>query len=127
MSGVIDSNGVQWEHCGGCKGEGTPNFSERGKWVRIEDLMYEPPSEEYKYGRDLCSDCASKSPTSEKGQTVTITIPANDFGMCARFGECDKPATVKEWVEFDNPIPAIAGLPEVKGVWNFVCEDHKEV
>ncbi len=47
MSGVIDDNGQQWEHCNACY-----------KYVRIDRLMYEPPSSEHEYGRDLCPQCA---------------------------------------------------------------------
>lgn len=49
MSGVIDDNGVQWEHCNEC-----------GKWVRYHHLKYEPPSRDHKYGRDLCPECYQK-------------------------------------------------------------------
>lgn len=45
MSGVIDEYG-QWEHCNGC-----------GKFVLIQDLNYEQPSEEWPCGRDLCDVC----------------------------------------------------------------------
>jgi len=47
MAGVIDSKGVQWEHCGECR-----------KWVRFDQLWYEHPTEKHKHGRDLCSNCA---------------------------------------------------------------------
>jgi hypothetical protein len=50
MSGVIDKNGQQWEHCNAC-----------GAWVKFQDLAYEPPSEEHKYGRDLCPKCVRKA------------------------------------------------------------------
>lgn len=45
--GVIDRNGVQWEHCNHCS-----------RMVRLEDLGYERPSELHKCGRDLCVVCA---------------------------------------------------------------------
>jgi hypothetical protein len=48
MSGVLDSNGVQWEHCNACT-----------QWVPIQRLLYEPPSAEYPYGRDLCRECGN--------------------------------------------------------------------
>ena len=48
MSGVIDDQG-QWEHCNEC-----------GKWVLIQNLRYEQPSEQFKCGRDLCMSCASR-------------------------------------------------------------------
>ena len=50
MSGVIDSNGVQWEHCNKC-----------GEYVNINKLYYEQPSRKYDCGRDLCKKCASKT------------------------------------------------------------------
>lgn len=46
MSGVIDDNGVQWEHCNGC-----------GKWVRIDNLGYLQPTAQHGSGLDLCVDC----------------------------------------------------------------------
>ena len=46
MSGVIDENGVQWEHCTECLG-----------WVRYEDLKYEAPTTQHPHGRDLCPRC----------------------------------------------------------------------
>jgi hypothetical protein len=46
---VIDAAGQQWEHCNAC-----------GKFVRIEALLYEPKSEAYPYGRDLCPECAGE-------------------------------------------------------------------
>lgn len=49
MSGVIDDDGTQWEHCNNC-----------GKWVKIQNLRYEPKSAEFPSGRDLCKKCAEK-------------------------------------------------------------------
>lgn len=46
MSGVIDERGQQWEHCNACT-----NF------VRIQDLLYEQPSEKFEHGRDICPTC----------------------------------------------------------------------
>ena len=82
MSGVIDASGVQWEHCHGCNGEGTPDYSERGKWVDITKLCFERPTEQFPCGRDLCSDCAIES--VEQGKSVdlapdTFVIPAEAF------------------------------------------------
>lgn len=54
MSGVIDENGVQWEHCAVC-----------GEFVRIEDLLYEPPSVRFKYGRDIGPCCWDLSPEQQ--------------------------------------------------------------
>lgn len=50
MSGVIDEDGQQWEHCNGCT-----------KFIRIEDLLYEQPTMKYRYGRDLCPPCRELS------------------------------------------------------------------
>ena len=47
MSGVIDEDGTQWEHCSLCS-----------KFVRIEELKYEEPSINHPYGLDLCNRCA---------------------------------------------------------------------
>lgn len=51
MSGVIDENGVQWEHCTAC-----------AKFVKIDDLGYEPPLKATPCGRDLCLSCVNKLP-----------------------------------------------------------------
>ncbi len=48
MSGVIDSNGQQWEHCSGC-----------GEWVKIQALGYLKPINRLDCGADLCIDCAN--------------------------------------------------------------------
>jgi hypothetical protein len=77
MAGVVDKNGIQWERCNACAG-----------WVKIQDLLYERPSEAHEYGRDLCITCATKPLTnsffalpSEKvgeivqQQLVTVSIP----------------------------------------------------
>lgn len=50
MSGVVTKDG-QWEHCNNC-----------GKFVKLEDLLYEQPSKQFKCGRDLCSKCAKQKP-----------------------------------------------------------------
>lgn len=65
MAGVIDADGQQWERCNGC-----------AEFVKIETLLYEQPSEEFKYGRDLCPTCASGAPgTIVPQQLLTIAIP----------------------------------------------------
>ncbi len=46
MSGVIDENGQQWEHCSHCS-----------RWVKIQNLRYEQPSPKHEYGRGLCNRC----------------------------------------------------------------------
>jgi hypothetical protein len=48
MSGVIDDNGIQWEHCNSC-----------GKFVEIDHLFYEYPNNVNLNGRDLCEDCCA--------------------------------------------------------------------
>ncbi len=50
MSGVVDDNGQQWEHCTQC-----------GKWVRFQNLWYEEPTPKHPHGRDLCKHCAAAS------------------------------------------------------------------
>jgi hypothetical protein len=60
MSGVIDEQG-QWEHCMSCR-----------EFVLIQELLYEKPSKEFPYGRDLCASCAS--PDDEPGEPVTVVI-----------------------------------------------------
>lgn len=54
MSGVIDENGVQWEHCGVC-----------GEFVDIRTLSYEQPSERFKYGRDIGPCCVNLTPEQQ--------------------------------------------------------------
>lgn len=54
MSGVIDGNGVQWEHCSLC-----------GKSVRLDDLGYVPPHRGYPYGQDICLECTNVHPNIE--------------------------------------------------------------
>jgi hypothetical protein len=61
MSGVI-IDGVQYERCNGC-----------GKFVWIDTLKYEEPSEQYEYGRDLCYWCAKKS-KGIVGPNIGLTI-----------------------------------------------------
>lgn len=46
MSGVIDEQGIQWEHCNIC-----------GDFERIDQLQYDPPSTSYPHGRDVCRKC----------------------------------------------------------------------
>ena len=48
MAGVVDSNGVQWEHCNGC-----------GSFVKLHDLGFQRPCSEYLTGRDLCLKCVN--------------------------------------------------------------------
>jgi len=48
MSGVIDENGVQWEHCNSCN-----------IFVEIDNLCYAPSNPDFwEYGLDLCHMCA---------------------------------------------------------------------
>lgn len=49
MSGVVDTDGKQYERCNGC-----------GEFVDMDYLHYEQPTEEFKYGRDLCTKCAEE-------------------------------------------------------------------
>lgn len=49
MSGVIDADGTQWEHCCACKG-----------LFKMKNLGYQKPTAEFKYGRDLCITCVDK-------------------------------------------------------------------
>lgn len=73
MAGVIDSDGQQWERCNGCT-----------EFVEIERLKYEPPSDEFKYGRDLCPDCAENSPTAvQPGQLIAVHLCGGTNGECS--------------------------------------------
>jgi hypothetical protein len=48
VSGVLDKNGVQWEHCSVC-----------GGWVDLDKLHYAPHPKypNYPKGVDLCDSC----------------------------------------------------------------------
>lgn len=48
MAGVIDDNGQQWEHCNGC-----------GTFTKLQNLGYQPQTQAYPYGRDLCIKCVN--------------------------------------------------------------------
>mgnify|MGYP000243387515 CR=1 FL=1 len=65
MSGVVDEKGQQWEHCNCC-----------GKFVRFpQDLGYEEPSDEHKYGRDLCTKCTNEAPDIERIRPAPSWVP----------------------------------------------------
>jgi hypothetical protein len=50
MSGVVDDDGQQWEHCNGC-----------GKFFRFpQNLGYEKPTAAHSSGRDLCVKCVDE-------------------------------------------------------------------
>ena len=50
MSGVVDNNGQQWEHCGDCY-----------TFIRFpQNLGYEKPTKTWEYGRMLCVSCVDK-------------------------------------------------------------------
>lgn len=66
MSGVI-IDGVQWEHCTNC-----------AKWVRIDNLGYEPPTPEHEYGRDLCIACCNAAPDIEAIIPAQSWLPVFD-------------------------------------------------
>ena len=67
MSGIIDSNGVQWEHCTCCN-----------KSVRLDDLGYESPRLKYPHGRDICIDCVIKG-IEDGSILVENIIPSNNW------------------------------------------------
>lgn len=50
MSGVIDGNGQQWEHCGICH-----------EFVKFpQNLGYVKPTKKNPYGMDICVKCVDK-------------------------------------------------------------------
>ena len=49
MSGVIDENGTQWEHCNLC-----------GEFVKLPELGYEKPTKRWPYGRMVCIQCVPR-------------------------------------------------------------------
>lgn len=102
MGGVIDENGQQWEKCNSCL-----------QFVAIQDLEYEQPSEEFKYGRDLCWGCFSgeKSPEQisadiaeyerwqkEEGQKLIDEVRAQLEGKPLMTKDCGGGISISEWV-----------------------------
>lgn len=67
MSGVIDSQGIQWERCNGC-----------AKFIKMENLGYEEPSSHYKYGRSLCISCTNTAPDINKVRPAKSWLPVFD-------------------------------------------------
>ena len=67
MSGVIDENGIQWEHCNCCS-----------KFARLDNLGYEPPTTEFKHGRDICLACTNKHPNIESIEPAKSWLPQFD-------------------------------------------------
>ena len=65
MSGVIDNNGQQWEHCTACS-----------KYVRIDDLGFLKPglSPAFPHGADLCIQCVVADDA-----LVQMVIPARTW------------------------------------------------
>lgn len=61
MAGVIDRQGIQWEHCNKC-----------GQWESIGNLRYEKPSEQFRYGRDLCRKCAPHQAASGAAAVIKL-------------------------------------------------------
>ena len=53
---------------------------------------------------------------------MRVWLDPSYLGQC----HCGQDATTKVWCEFGTPIPADpeVGLPEVRGVWTFVCPTH---
>ena len=74
MSGIVDKKGQQWEHCMVCS-----------KWVKIQNLGYEPPTETYPCGRDICLACTNKHPKIESIEPAKGWLPQYE-------GDQDAPA-----------------------------------
>jgi len=90
MSGVIDEDGQQWEHCNGCT-----------RFVRIEDLGYEQPTARFKYGRDLCPDCL---PLSRRNPGCHIEPdPAEVAARAEARRKYEESMQGKKWTFKDNP------------------------
>lgn len=67
MSGVIDSNGVQWEHCSCC-----------GASVRLADLGYERPRAGHPHGRDVCIKCVITC-IEDGSMLFEYIVPSNNW------------------------------------------------
>jgi hypothetical protein len=68
MSGVIDGNGQQWEHCGCCN-----------TFIRFpQNLGYEKPTKRWKYGRDICVKCVDKGIRAGEIEFENI-VPAKEW------------------------------------------------
>jgi hypothetical protein len=64
MSGVLDSNGIQWEHCNVC-----------GMFTKLTMLGYQPKSKKYPHGRDICIKCVNQLTHWH----LSRVIPAKDW------------------------------------------------
>ena len=55
-----------WKRCMNC-----------GEWTNYDDLVYEPESEAFPYGRDLCPVCGPNLPNqSESGMMIVLNTEA---------------------------------------------------
>jgi len=83
MSGVIDEYG-QWEHCNVCN-----------DFVLIQNLEYEPPSEEYEYGR-MIGPCCIGLPKEEQDEIIRVTTAAWREQQLAHYKELGWKVRVSE-------------------------------
>ena len=67
MSGVIDENGVQWEHCNIC-----------GNMVKLEDLGFIPTWKTHSHGVDVCVKCVDKL-IKERKIAFNKVVPAKTW------------------------------------------------
>lgn len=69
MSGVIDANGQQWEHCNEC-----------GSMIRIQSLGFQPHSLKWNGPCDICMLCANKA------HNIEDIIPADSWAPQYAYG-----------------------------------------
>jgi hypothetical protein len=82
MSGVIDSDGTQWEHCNGC-----------GEFVRMDDLLYGRIRPELIEAREARIDAwVAEAENAPKVPCTwcagTGTRPDGDFAWCGGCNGC---------------------------------------
>lgn len=62
MSGIIDNNGIQWEHCNVC-----------GASTELSNLGYLPPNKNYAHGLDICIKCVNTLSQSDIRKVIPST------------------------------------------------------
>jgi len=98
MSGVIDEDGQQWEHCHAC-----------GGWEQIELLTYEEPTEEFEYGRDLCVPCWLYPETREARRIAELAKADQDK---AAFDEMIFPTVCGHGAKSSDSVMRFEDIPQ---------------
>lgn len=90
MSGVIDENGIQWERCNSCI-----------QFVNIDDMLYEQPTVDFEFGRDLCPDCyyCRISPAEIRNRIKREELAIQEYEQSDEFKEFVANLEAGTWVE----------------------------